>query len=275
MCCCPALYIQVLKRQQDQEIARLERTLEEMRFQHENSLRAMRAKFLQERRQFEEEHETRTAAMTNLATQVHETRTAAMTNLATQVHETHTAAMTNLATQVHETHTAAMTNLATQVHETHTAAMTNLATQVHETHTAAMTNLATQVHETHTAAMTNLATQVHETHTAAMTNLATQVHETHTAAMTNLATQVHVLALSSQLPLLPTQQADVCVKQHSRQIMEENKRLRVELHELIEATQGLQAQKKRLEHQYQTLLREKELQEDLKKLRLRRAGLAT
>lgn len=130
-----------------------------MRFQHENSLRAMRAKFLQERRQFEEEHETRTAAMTSLATQV-------------------------------------------------------------------------------------------------------RMHDTILTAVT--------------LPLLlQLQQADVCVKQHSRQIMDENKQLRVELHELIEATQGLQAQKKRLERQHQALLREKELQEDLKKLRLRRAGLAT
>lgn len=52
-------------------MARLERTLEDMHFQHENNLRAMRAKFLQERQQFEEEHKTQAAAMTNLATQVH------------------------------------------------------------------------------------------------------------------------------------------------------------------------------------------------------------
>ena len=52
-------------------MARLERMLEEMHFQHENTLRAMRAKFLQERQQFEEEHRTRTATVTNLATQVH------------------------------------------------------------------------------------------------------------------------------------------------------------------------------------------------------------
>lgn len=57
--------------------------------------------------------------------------------------------------------------------------------------------------------------------------------------------------------------------------MEENKRLRAELHDLIEATQGLQAQKKRLVRQRQALLRERELQEDLKKLQLKKAGLAT
>lgn len=57
--------------------------------------------------------------------------------------------------------------------------------------------------------------------------------------------------------------------------MEENKHLRAELHDLIEATQGLQSQKKRLERQRQALLRERELQEDLKKLHLKKAGLAT
>ena len=65
------------------------------------------------------------------------------------------------------------------------------------------------------------------------------------------------------------------MKQHSQQVVKENRTLRVELHELIEATQGLQVQKKRLERQHQALLRERELQEDLKKLRLKRAGLVT
>ena len=77
-------------------------------------------------------------------------------------------------------------------------------------------------------------------------------------------------------PLLSlSQQADVCVRQHSQQIIEENKSLRAKLHGLIEATQGLQAQKKRLQRQHQALLRERELQEDLKKLRLKRAGLVS
>ena len=52
-------------------MARLERMLEEMHFQHENTLRTMRARFLQERQQFEEEHRARTATVTDLATQVH------------------------------------------------------------------------------------------------------------------------------------------------------------------------------------------------------------
>ena len=65
------------------------------------------------------------------------------------------------------------------------------------------------------------------------------------------------------------------MKQHSQQMVEENRTLRVELHELIEATQGLQVQKKRLERQHQALLRERDLQEDLKSLRLTRAGLVT
>jgi len=77
-------------------------------------------------------------------------------------------------------------------------------------------------------------------------------------------------------PLLSlSQQADVCVRQHSQQIIEENKSLRAKLYGLIEATQGLQAQKKRLQRQHQALLRERELQEDLKKLRLKRAGLVS
>ena len=63
------------------------------------------------------------------------------------------------------------------------------------------------------------------------------------------------------------------MKQHSQQVVKENRTLRVELHELIEATQGLQTQKKRLERQHQALLRERELQEDLKRLRLKRSGL--
>lgn len=67
----PSSLHQVLQSQQDLEMARLERMLEEMHFQHENTLRTMRARFLQERQQFEEEHRARTATVTDLATQVH------------------------------------------------------------------------------------------------------------------------------------------------------------------------------------------------------------
>ena len=49
---------------------KLERHLEEMKFEHENSLRTMRSKFLRYHQAFEQEYETRMKAMSNASNQV-------------------------------------------------------------------------------------------------------------------------------------------------------------------------------------------------------------
>lgn len=65
---------------------------------------------------------------------------------------------------------------------------------------------------------------------------------------------------------LPHQQASECLEEHTARIRSENKRLRAELKQLIETTNDLQLQKKRLSRQYNTLLREHQLNEDLQRL---------
>lgn len=63
------------------------------------------------------------------------------------------------------------------------------------------------------------------------------------------------------------QEASECLKKHTQQIKVENQQLSQELQELIEATNGLQLHKKRLEKQYRSLLREHQFSQNLKQLR--------
>ena len=64
-----------------------------------------------------------------------------------------------------------------------------------------------------------------------------------------------------------TQQATECLKKHTLDIKLENQRLRSELQQIIEETNDLQLQKKRLDKQYRTLLREHQFNQDLQRLR--------
>ena len=73
--------------------------------------------------------------------------------------------------------------------------------------------------------------------------------------------------LSVSLSLSPMhQQASKCLEEHTVKIRSENKQLRAELKQLIETTNDLQLQKKRLSRQYNTLLREHQLNQDLQRL---------
>ena len=63
------------------------------------------------------------------------------------------------------------------------------------------------------------------------------------------------------------QQATECLKKHTLDIKLENQRLRSELQQIIEETNDLQLQKKRLDKQYRTLLREHQFNQDLQRLR--------
>lgn len=69
------------------------------------------------------------------------------------------------------------------------------------------------------------------------------------------------------LSLLLFQQATEYLQEHTSHIKTENQRLRKELQQLIDMTNDLQLQKKRLEKQYQTLLQEHQFNQDLKQLR--------
>ena len=63
------------------------------------------------------------------------------------------------------------------------------------------------------------------------------------------------------------QQATECLKKHTYEIKMENQRLRSELQQIIEATNDLQSQKKKLDKQYRSLLREHQFNQDLQRLR--------
>ena len=62
------------------------------------------------------------------------------------------------------------------------------------------------------------------------------------------------------------------LKKQSERIKLDNRHLRQELHHLIQTTQELQKQKASLQCQYQALVREKQLQDSLDKLKLKRTG---
>jgi chromosome segregation ATPase len=63
------------------------------------------------------------------------------------------------------------------------------------------------------------------------------------------------------------------LKKQSDRIKSENKELRQELGQLIQTTQDLQTQKVTLQRQMQALLREQQVQDDLGRLKRKRAGL--
>ena len=62
--------IKVLQKTQEDEIARLEKEIEEKNFQHENRIRALKTKFLREQRSFEEQAEKKVTAMSEKADKV-------------------------------------------------------------------------------------------------------------------------------------------------------------------------------------------------------------
>lgn len=59
-----------MQSEQEDEIAKLEKEVEEKRFQHENSIRMLKTQFLREQRAFEKEAETRIQAMAERADKV-------------------------------------------------------------------------------------------------------------------------------------------------------------------------------------------------------------
>ncbi len=61
---------QGLQREQDEEISRLEREVEEQRFRHEDRVRGLKARFLRERRELEGQSHRRVRAMTDRASKV-------------------------------------------------------------------------------------------------------------------------------------------------------------------------------------------------------------
>ena len=63
------------------------------------------------------------------------------------------------------------------------------------------------------------------------------------------------------------QEASDCLEKHTQRIRVENHKLRRELQELINHTSAMQLHKKRLENQYQSLLREHHFSQSLKQLR--------
>ena len=64
--CC----LQTLQSEQEDEIAKLEKEVEEKQFQHENRIRMLKTQFLREQRAFEKEAETRVQAMAERADKV-------------------------------------------------------------------------------------------------------------------------------------------------------------------------------------------------------------
>lgn len=68
-------------------------------------------------------------------------------------------------------------------------------------------------------------------------------------------------------PPFHLQQASECLKRHTHEIKLENQRLRSELQQIIDTTNDLQLQKKKLDKQYHSLLREHQFNEDLQRLR--------
>ena len=62
--------LQALQKTQEDEIARLEKEIEEKNFQHENRIRVLKTKFLQEQRSFEEQAEKKVTAMSEKADKV-------------------------------------------------------------------------------------------------------------------------------------------------------------------------------------------------------------
>ena len=63
------------------------------------------------------------------------------------------------------------------------------------------------------------------------------------------------------------QQATECLKKHTHEIKLENQQLRNELQQIIEETNDLQLQKKKLDKQYRSLMREHQFNQDLQRLR--------
>ena len=64
------LCLQALQKQQETEIARLEKQLEKQKFEHENILRSRRAHFLRQRQALEDDYEARRKAMSTAANRV-------------------------------------------------------------------------------------------------------------------------------------------------------------------------------------------------------------
>ncbi|CAI8014569.1 Coiled-coil domain-containing protein 166 [Geodia barretti] len=90
--------------------------------------------------------------------------------------------------------------------------------------------------------------------------LKTQFLQERRAYDAQMATRVRVMTQRA------SQQASKCLEEHTVKIRSENKQLRAELKQLIETTNDLQLQKKRLSRQYNTLLREHQLNQDLQRL---------
>lgn len=62
--------MQALQREQEEEIAALEKEVEEKRFQHETRIRALKTQFLKEQKSFEKEAELRVRTMAEKADKV-------------------------------------------------------------------------------------------------------------------------------------------------------------------------------------------------------------
>ena len=78
---------------------------------------------------------------------------------------------------------------------------------------------------------------------------------------------LHDMLFTTNSLLKYTQQATECLKKHTHEIKLENQRLRSELQQIIEATNDLQLQKKKLDKHYRSLLREHQFNQDLQRLR--------
>ena len=64
------LHAQALQREQEKEIMKLERELEERKFQHENQIRSLKTQFLKDKQAYEERAEAQVRAMANKADKV-------------------------------------------------------------------------------------------------------------------------------------------------------------------------------------------------------------
>ena len=62
--------MKALQHEQEAEIAKLERKLEDMRFKHEDKLRALKTQFLKEKRAFEESSSFKVQSMASDASRV-------------------------------------------------------------------------------------------------------------------------------------------------------------------------------------------------------------
>lgn len=66
--------MKALQHEQESEIAKLERKLEDMRFKHEDKLRALKTQFLKEKRAFEESSSSKVQSMASDASRVSQKR---------------------------------------------------------------------------------------------------------------------------------------------------------------------------------------------------------